>query len=91
MNIESNNEILSFTHFLMTNGYTVMPASEEIKRKYLIARRGDEYYMIEHGALGADEEGYGIFRIQDPEIRDRLSPVVPITEFDPARGIEVNP
>lgn len=90
MNIESNNEILSFTHALMTHEYTVMPVSEELKRKYMIATREDEYYMIEHGALGDDKDGYGIYRIQDPEIRDRLSPIIPITEFDPERGIEVN-
>lgn len=90
MKIESNNEILSFTHYLMSNEYTVMPVSEELKRKYLIAKRRDEYYMVELGALGSDAEGYGIYRIQDPEVRDRLSNIVPITEFDAARGIEVN-
>ena len=46
--------------------------------------------MIELGALGSDADGYGIYRIQDPEVRDRLSNIVPITEFDAARGIEVN-
>ena len=87
MRIESNNEILSFTHYLMTSNYKIMPVSEEIKRKYLIAQRGDEFYMIELGALGADVDGYGIYRIQSPAVRDRLSPIVPITEFDPASGI----
>lgn len=89
MNIESNNEILSFTHALMTNDYTVDPVSRELKRKYFIAHRGDEFYMIELGALGTDEDGYGIYRIQDPQVRDRVSPIVPITEFDPASGIAV--
>lgn len=89
MNIESNNEILNFTNYLIGNGYTVNTASEELKRRYLIAHRGDEFYMIELGALGADEEGYGIYRIQDPKARDRVSPVVPITDFDPASGIAV--
>ncbi|WP_224994461.1 hypothetical protein [Cesiribacter sp. SM1] len=90
MNIESNNEILSFTHYLMSNEYTVMPVSEEIKRKYLIVKRRDAYYMVELGALGSDKDGYGIYRIQSPGIRDRLSDIVPITEFDAAQGIEVN-
>lgn len=89
MEIESNNEILTFTHYLMTNGYTVQPASEEIKRRYFIAQREDEYYMIELGALGTDEDGYGIYRIQNPTQRDRVSPIVPISEFNAARGIEV--
>ena len=90
MNIESNNEILSFTHLLMSNDYQVMPVSEELKRKYLIASRRDEFYMIELGALGTDADGYGIYRIQSPEVRDRLSEVVPITQFDAVHGIEVS-
>ncbi|WP_017733690.1 hypothetical protein [Nafulsella turpanensis] len=90
MNIENNNEIVNFTNYLLGNNYTVNPASGEAKRKYLIAHRGDEFYMIEHGALGSDAEGYGIYRIQNPEARTRVSEIVPITEFDPARGIAVN-
>lgn len=89
MKIESNNEIVSFTHYLLANEYTVNPVSEELKRRYFIAHRGDEFYMIELGALDSDEEGYGIYRIQDPKARDRVSRVVPITEFDPSSGIEV--
>ena len=89
MNIESNNEILNFTNYLIANNYTVNPASDEVKRRYLIAHRGDEFYMIELGVLGSDEDGYGIYRIQNPEARTRVSEVVPITEFEPARGIEV--
>ena len=72
---------------MMTNDYKIMPVSEEIKRKYMIAQRGEEFYMIELGAFGNDADGYGIFRIQDPKVRDRLSEVVPISEFDPAQGI----
>lgn len=90
MQIESNNEILSFTQYLMTNGYDVMPVSEELKRRYFIASRADEFYMVELGALGTDEDGYGIYRIQDPKIRNRVSPIVPISEFDPKSGIEVS-
>ena len=90
MKIESNNEILSFTEYLLTSGYTVNPASDEIKRRYLIANRGDEFYMIELGALGSDEDGYGIYRIQNPDKRIRVSAVVPIREFDPAIGIQVS-
>lgn len=86
MRIESNNEILSFTHYLMSNKYQVQPISQELKRKYFIASRNDEFYMIELGALGTDEDGYGIYRIQDPQTRERVSPIVPIKEFDPARG-----
>lgn len=89
MEIENNNEIVSFTQYLMMNDYTVKPVSDELKRKYFIARREDEYYMIELGAMGTDKEGYGIYRIQDPEVRDRVSPIVPISEFDPASGIAV--
>lgn len=89
MAIESNNEIVSFTQLLMVNNYSVRPVSDELKRKYFIAQREDEYYMIELGALGTDKEGYGIYRIQDPQARDRVSPIVPITEFDAARGLEV--
>ena len=89
MNIESNNEILSFTNYLIANGYTVNPASEELKRRYLLAHRGDEFYMVELGALGSEGDGYGIYRIQDPKARDRVSPIVPIKEFDPAKGIAV--
>lgn len=90
MKIESNNEIVSFTHYLLANEYTVNPVSEELKRRYFIANRGDEFYMIELGALNSDKEGYGIYRIQDPKARDRVSRVVPITEFDPFSGIEVH-
>lgn len=90
MRIENNNEILSFTHYLMTNDYTVNPVSENLKRKYFIAHRGDAFYMIELGALGSDEEGYGIYRIRNSEERERVSQIVPITEFDPARGIDLN-
>lgn len=90
MNIESNNEILSFTDYLISNDYTVNPASDELKRRYLIANRGDEFYMIELGALGSDEDGYGIYRIQNPDARERVSEVVPITKFDPASGIAVS-
>ena len=90
MNIESNNEILNFTNYLITNNYTVNPASEGVKKRYLIAHRGDEFYMIELGALGSDEDGYGIYRIQNPDARTRVSQVVPITEFDPASGIPLN-
>lgn len=90
MEIESNNEIVSFTHYLMTNEYKVDPVSEELKRKYFVANRGDEYYMIELGALGTDQEGYGIYRIQDPKVRDRVSKIVPISAFEPAKGIAVN-
>ena len=89
MNIETNNEILSFTNYLIANDYTVNPVSEELKRRYLLANRGDAYYMIELGALGTDEEGYGIYRIQDPKARDRVSPIVPIKEFNPGEGIAV--
>lgn len=90
MEIESNNEILSFTHYLMTNGYKVSPLSDDLKRKYFITHRGDEYYMIELGALGTDEEGYGIYRIRNSEGMERVSQIVPINEFDPAKGIELN-
>lgn len=90
MEIENNNEILSFTHYLMTNNYKVNPLSDDLKRKYFITHRGDEYYMIELGALGDDEEGYGIYRIRNTEERQRVSPIVPITEFDPAKGIELS-
>ena len=89
MNIESNNEILSFTDYLLANDYSVNPASEGVKRRYLLAHRGDEFYMIELGALGSDEEGYGIYRIQDPDERKRVGPVVPIKDFDPGRGIKI--
>lgn len=87
LDIESNNEILSFTHYLMTDGYAVTPDSEELKRKYFVAQRGDEFYMIELGALEAEEDGYGIYRIRNTKERERISPIVPITRFDPAMGI----
>ena len=89
MNIESNNEILSFTHALMKSDYDVQTASEEHKRRYFIARRNENYYMIELGALGTDEDGYGIYRIKNPTERERISNIVPISEFDPASGIRV--
>ena len=89
MNIDSNNEILTFTNYLIANGYTVNPASEGIKRKYLTAQRGEEYYMIELGALGTDGDGYGIYRIRNQEERTRISETIPITEFDPVGGIRI--
>ena len=89
MKIESNNEILSFTHALMKSGYDVRPASEELKRRYFIAQQNDNYYMIELGVLGTDEDGYGIYRIKNPTERERISNIVPISEFDPASGIRV--
>lgn len=89
MNIESNNEILSFTNYLIANDYTINPASEGIKRRYLFAHRGNEYYMIELGALGSDGDGYGIYRILNQEERTRISDTVPITEFNPGTGIKV--
>lgn len=88
MQIESNNEILSFAHYLMTSDYKVNPVSENVKRRYFIAHREDEYYMIELGALGSDEAGYGIYRIRNTDERERISEIIPISEFDPAKGIE---
>lgn len=90
MEIENNNEIVSFTQYLLMNNYTVRPAAGGIKKTTFLANREDKYYVIELGALGSDEMGYGIYRIENPAETDKpASEIVPITEFDPASGISI--